>query len=546
MNSTTLNTAAEILEAFRTCENAGEEIDLFESVATRPDSPLEAFVEILKEVKLEAILALTIQAFGKITDADVKERLKQSSDLLKLLSEQAQSGKTDLIRWSAATTIENLGFDFISVSRHLAEEPKKIAEKIMQLKIKRFADANLTHSNDYDEYLRFWTYGNYNKLREVTLGLDYEVLNLHWTKCIKQNDPKDEDFNKYDVCYKVINSLALKGVKEINAALERATSVMDDNSHLDENEVFEGIGNTFASLYEKDGDHHIKNLILCLRSNNYITRFRAANNILNNYPNVPDELKNNNQIIYFALLTFKNQYKSVNYSFNELVDLSKKVLILSESLWRKKVKKDCEVWHNDILTEIDKRKEAFKARENSSKKLKTNLEKQLQEIKYTNSLVYEQVISQKNFTQVPQVHIEKDNYSSIFDNYDKSLRQEASDLRDKVSKFYEQYKSSKLKPIDEEIKQEEESHKNTLLISKIIPIVVFFIPFFVLLTIMHWGWAIVVGFFVGSWCLTFAESISKDIIKSASESLSKAKSKYSNEQYKLKDEEQKVLKLLHI
>ncbi|MEA5623337.1 hypothetical protein [Nostoc sp. UHCC 0251] len=336
----TVNTAAEILEAFRICENVGEEIDLFESVATLPDPPLEAFVEILKEVKLEAILALTIQAFGKITVTYVKERLKQSSDLLKLLSEQAQSGKTDLIRWSAATTIEILGFDFISVSRHLAEEPKKIAEKIMQLKIKRFADSNLTQSNDYDEYLRFWTYGNYNKLREVTLDLDYEVLNLHWEKILKQNDSKDEDFNKYDVCYKVIKFLALKGVKEINVTLEKALSVIDDgNSKLYENEIFEGIGNTFASLYANSGDYHIKNLILSLQSNNCTTRFKCANNILNIYPSVQDELKKNNQIIHFALLTFKNQYKSVNYSFNELVDLSKKILILSESLGREKVKK---------------------------------------------------------------------------------------------------------------------------------------------------------------------------------------------------------------
>ncbi|MEA5623338.1 hypothetical protein [Nostoc sp. UHCC 0251] len=204
------------------------------------------------------------------------------------------------------------------------------------------------------------------------------------------------------------------------------------------------------------------------------------------------------------------------------------------------------MWHNDILNEIDKRREIFKVRENSSKKLKSSLDKQLRDIKYTNSLVYDQVISQKNFALVPQIDIENDNHILIFDNYDKTLRQEASDLRDKVSKFYEQYKISKLKPIDEEIKKEEENHKNILLTSKIIPIGFFFFPFIVLLTVMHWGWAIVVGFFAGSCFLRFAESMSEDMIKTAVESLNNAKSKYSSEQYILKDEEQKILKLLHI
>lgn len=125
MDCNNLHTAAEVLEAFRACSDTGEEIELFECLATRPEPPLEAFVEILKNIPLEPVLALTIQAFGKITNADIKARLKQSDDLLEMLSRQAQSGSTDLIRWAAATAIEEVGFDFIAVSRYLSQEPKK-------------------------------------------------------------------------------------------------------------------------------------------------------------------------------------------------------------------------------------------------------------------------------------------------------------------------------------------------------------------------------------------------------------------------------------
>ncbi len=140
MDYSSLRTAADIINAFRECQNAGEQIDLFEALATTYEPPVEAFVEILRNVKLEAVVALTSQAFGKIKDVDIRERSKQSEDLLAILSEQAQSGKTDLIRWSAATTIENLGFDFIAVSRYLTVEPKSIAERIVQGKIKRIED----------------------------------------------------------------------------------------------------------------------------------------------------------------------------------------------------------------------------------------------------------------------------------------------------------------------------------------------------------------------------------------------------------------------
>jgi hypothetical protein len=136
MDYSSLRTAAEIITAFHKCQNAGEQIDLFEALATSDEPPVSAFLKILEEVKLERLIVLTIDAFGKIKDADTRERSQQSEDLLAILSEKAQSGETDSIRLSAAKTVVNLEFDFIAISRYFREDPKKIADRIMRDKSK--------------------------------------------------------------------------------------------------------------------------------------------------------------------------------------------------------------------------------------------------------------------------------------------------------------------------------------------------------------------------------------------------------------------------
>jgi S1 RNA binding domain len=167
MNYLEIDTAEQLLNAFKQCQNAGEEIQLFESLAERENPPLDAFVEILRKIKLETVLALSIQAFGKITNDDVKARLKSSEDLLVLLCEQAKSGATDLIRWSAATTIENVGFSFIDVCQYLTEEPTGIIQRIVQPKVnilielerKNYLVIRDTNTDEYNNFIRFWTYG---------------------------------------------------------------------------------------------------------------------------------------------------------------------------------------------------------------------------------------------------------------------------------------------------------------------------------------------------------------------------------------------------
>jgi WD40 repeat protein len=160
MNCTDINTAAEILNAFRECkDNPEKEIELFDCLATRSDPPLEAFFEIAKLIKLETLLALTIQAFGKITDPEIKARMKESNELLELLSQKAESGSSDLIRWSAASAIEDIGFDFLMVAQYLSQNPNKIIEGIVQ-------SNNILSSNEPNKISRFWSYGPSEKLKK--------------------------------------------------------------------------------------------------------------------------------------------------------------------------------------------------------------------------------------------------------------------------------------------------------------------------------------------------------------------------------------------
>ena len=186
MDYSSLRTAAEIITAFHKCQNAGEQIDLFEALATSYDPPVEAFVEILRGVILEPLIVLTIYTFGKIKDADTRERLKQSEDLLAILSEKAQSGETDSIRLSAAKIVVNLGFDFIALSRYFREDPKKIADRITRDKLK---EKGLFSAK-------------YNEVRDLKSKLDRQLEQIKSTNS--------------DVYYSVIANNNFKDIPSVN------------------------------------------------------------------------------------------------------------------------------------------------------------------------------------------------------------------------------------------------------------------------------------------------------------------------------------------
>jgi len=385
MDCTALYTAAEILEAFRTCKNAGEQIDLFECLATRPDPPVGAFVELLQNIKLEPVVALTIQAFGQITDAETRDRVKQSDDLLTMLSQQAQSGATDLIRWAAASTIDKIGFNFIAVSRHLLEEPRNIADNILQSKLKRFGDSQLLERDDYNKFVQFWTYGALEQLKEISLGWD------HWLDI--------DELPKNRTCQKVMNNLDLKGLNDVNAALQRAERMGNNAWPIDENKVFEWNALLIAEQKLNDvggaaGDDVALLIAIqlhCLQSNEFHTRKHAAA-ALSKVDKLLEKLKpaNPNLAIGLVAASLFNQdwyiccYRPSNQvgstrdkerfihvpsqtvytrSYDSVADLPTKNLeviasqldLLVQNFRRKKVIEDCKAWCKRVRRELEAR-----------------------------------------------------------------------------------------------------------------------------------------------------------------------------------------------
>lgn len=371
MNCSNLNTAAEILEAFRACNNPGEEIELFECLADRSDPPVGAFVDILRSIKLEAVLALATQAFGKIKDANIKAQLKGSQDLLTILSQQAQSGSSDLIRWSAATTIDNLGFDFIAVCQYLSEEPKTISEKIVQSKVKRFSEENLLDSNDYSDFVLFWVYGALDRLKEISLDSNFA-----------------DGSQIYITCQIVMNYLELKGIKDVNAALQRAELMWDNAFPIDENEVFEGSAQRIAK--EKlEGEANtnelnilVENQLHCLQSNNLSTRKSSAQVISKLGTTFLAQLKQSNPTLASAVFLFSQDWYQLKWvssgkrdssglqefirsyefnslSYNQLESVVQQFESLVTNLSRKQVKQDCQKWLISCLNEIQTRNQDF-------------------------------------------------------------------------------------------------------------------------------------------------------------------------------------------
>ena len=223
MDYSSLRTAADIITAFQQCQNAGEQIDLFEALATSYEPPVEEFVKILTDIKLEPLIVLTIYTFGKIKDADSRERLQQSEDLLAILSEQAKSGETDSIRLSAAKTVVNLGFDFIALSRYFREDPKRIADRITRNKLKE----------------KGLFYAKYNEVRDLKSKLDRQLEEIKsinsdvYDRVIANNTFKDipsvniVDDDEYDL---IINDY-LQALNILNDD-DYVQSLRDESSRL--------------------------------------------------------------------------------------------------------------------------------------------------------------------------------------------------------------------------------------------------------------------------------------------------------------------------
>jgi hypothetical protein len=192
MNYDNLHTTAQILEAFQECRDAGEKIDLFEALAWRDEPPVEAFIEIVRKIKLEPLLALAIQALGWVKNEEIKERLKKSDDLLSLLSTLTKSGETDLICWAAAWTIKLIGFDFVSTSQYLTEMPKDIAMSIVNRREQK--------ESIKKDAVNFWVYGR---------------TDFFWTS----DFCTDDNIDSVEKVKKIYEPKGVRGINEVNLLL---------------------------------------------------------------------------------------------------------------------------------------------------------------------------------------------------------------------------------------------------------------------------------------------------------------------------------------
>jgi hypothetical protein len=275
MNCENITTASDILEAFRVCKNPGEEIELFECLATRADPPVAAFLEILEKVKLEAALVLTIEAFALINNAEIKAELKQNNELLGMLSDRAKTGASNLIRWAATVTIDKIGFSFLGISQHFVEEPFQVADKILESKRKLLIDLDdrskgeqTMDKGEYKDSVYFWTYGPTYVLRSIS--------------------PKYQGRNYSAMVMGVVQKQYLYAVRETNKLLEKAET-RDYPDRLTkatyENEPFQRFTQRLATKFLKSDNPDLFKLAIvtqghALQSNEAATRLRAASALL--------------------------------------------------------------------------------------------------------------------------------------------------------------------------------------------------------------------------------------------------------------------------
>lgn len=442
MNYSNINDAGEILEAFRICNDAGEKIELFEFLASRSDPPISAFVEILEKIQLEDILALTIQAFEKITDADIKEQLKQSEELLQLLSEKAKPGTSDLIRWAAAGAIDTIEFDFTMVAQYLKDEPKKTFSNLVNSTYKRFSERNLLESNNYDEFVRFWTYGATFQLRGMTSNLNIQT----------------NDENIINTITRVVENQGIYGIRQTNSYLKKAEEQDYSNENtrkLFENELFETVCQKLSSQLLNDNPNSkyfsilIKNQIHCLQSNSLSIRKDAAATILRLDNKLSEVLPYESNLLLHGIIAADTYFQKKLYSYNEL-DLLKRQIreseIIEQSVSRIGVSQYFKDWR-EYLEGQKRRVEEEERRRVEEEPERRRVEEEQRKINQIKSCLYNALLEREKMRpffirKLQEMDFGKDSYTLKKDCI-YAFDQEISSIRTEISSNEsERYKNS--------------------------------------------------------------------------------------------------------
>lgn len=171
-----LNNAQDLINAFYGLSNAGDQVELFFSVAGwRPGEAFRWFVTILQNRAEPPLRGLALQGLGHITDEPTRLDITSGQSdysiaLLHLLAEEIRGSKAqsnDLTRWSAAWAIEALRFSRDLLAHveggALAEPPERIRREIIDRKLDEMERLERLNSRgslavDYERYLEFWLY----------------------------------------------------------------------------------------------------------------------------------------------------------------------------------------------------------------------------------------------------------------------------------------------------------------------------------------------------------------------------------------------------
>jgi len=186
----------------RKFRDEGEKIDIFIHTALNPHTFVLETLGTFLEKKDLAILAATLQGFASIgrilkksdlapayrrhlkdlkTHLTANLNLNHDADpsvqLFKLLCEQAESGKSDLISWSAVNTLQQLEYPESLRIDLLDKKPAEIEADILQKNISRLSNNDRLYGRDNPcqdrEYIKFWVYGPTEILLSVCNGTYY-------------------------------------------------------------------------------------------------------------------------------------------------------------------------------------------------------------------------------------------------------------------------------------------------------------------------------------------------------------------------------------
>ena len=405
------------------------------------------------------MLALAIQAFGKITDDDVKTRLKDSDDLLAMLCEQAKSGATDLIRWSAATTIKNIGFEITAFSQYLTEEPSEIIHRIVSSKIKILIDSErgtneIRESNDYENFIRFWIYGATYDLRIATIHSS--VINK--SVAIVIND--------------IVEAQGVWGIKQTNLLLSKAErkSYPDDSARqVYENNLFEEISQNKSYWFlQKPTSHEntkilIQNQIHCLQSDYRICRKYASWGIfgldgyLLNKLEIDEPSTMLTARVMYEIEDFisDKKFPETNFTCQRIDELIKNIrLILNGYITRSKVTQDCQTLLSQLSSEIDNRENGLAREREIIDRSKQEIHKYLNELESVNPQTYKKY-ADIDSEPIPEVSIYDDNWLAILGKYRERINENILKINDIIQ--YEKYEKNK--KIEREQRERNDKHE---------------------------------------------------------------------------------------